>query len=286
MVSLTVIKIIAIAVMLAEALVGGWLPVLVKRLREPGRVLVAAQGFSGGVMTAIATMDLLPDALEEQRGAVGEGKYPFWAIFVLLGFLLVLAMEKVVSATDDEAEAARQLEKQGASKLGLIAKLRKSLVAAFALSVHSVLEGLALGIQSDVDVAEDLFIAIASHKLVAALALGVKVGKEAERPIIAGVTTVFAIMTPIGIAIGIGLVNIDPWVTLVLQCLASGTFLYVGAFEGLHLLESSQASAGTTSDEPDVEKAARPADSFALALLPYGFFLFGAVVIGVSLLGH
>lgn len=53
-------------------------------------------------------------------------------------------------------------------------ELREPLIAQLALSAHSVLAGLALGIARDADGATQMFIAIMSHKAVAALALGIK----------------------------------------------------------------------------------------------------------------
>jgi zinc transporter 1/2/3 len=43
----------------------------------------------------------------------------------------------------------------------------------FALSVHSIFEGIAIGVQNDVDSSIRLMIAIIIHKLVAAVALGI-----------------------------------------------------------------------------------------------------------------
>lgn len=310
MASLVAIKVIAVFVLLIEGLVGGLLPVGVKSLRRPGRVLIAAQGFSGGVMFAIAVLDLLSDALEKQEEALGKGRYPYWSLFTLAGFLLVLLTEKVFIFSDNKPDVARQCQR----KWGRLTSLRTSLAAAFALSLHSLLEGLAIGIQSDVAVATDLFIAVASHKLVAALALGVKVAKDGDPVSVISVTLVFAVMTPLGTLIGLGLTRVDPSLTLVLQCLATGTFLYVGASEAVHLGAShhfsSHSSASTSAyaveeerghlpssaqshasiengeseSEPDVH-VGRP-EPMHTSVLPYASFALGAVVISLAQLVH
>lgn len=217
------LKVIAICVLLVEALIGGLLPLGVWKLRTKGPWLSAAHGFSGGVILSVALLDMIADSLEEQEQATGR-VYPFWSVFALLGVMLLLLLEYVVVPSYTPSTST---------------KLQQSLVAVAALSLHSFLEGLAVGIQDTVQQVRTLFIGVASHKLIAGLALGIKLATSGiSRTMTALVMFVFAVMSPVGIAIGLSLTGINDWLEFVLQTLAAGTFLYVGIAESLHLGET------------------------------------------------
>ncbi|XP_056591558.1 zinc transporter ZIP3-like [Triplophysa dalaica] len=105
-----------------------------------------------------------------------------------------------------------------------------------ALSAHSVFEGLALGLQEDGAKLGSLFIGVAIHETLAAVALGVNVAK-AGVPILdavkLGVTV--SLMIPMGIGIGMGIETAQNLagsiISVVLQGLAAGTFLFITFFE-------------------------------------------------------
>ena len=77
------------------------------------------------------------------------------------------------------------------------------LIALAALSVHSVFAGLALGIESTEEGALQLFVAIVSNKLTAALALGLKyVKSRTPASMMLAYVVLFAAITPAGVGIG------------------------------------------------------------------------------------
>lgn len=106
-----------------------------------------------------------------------------------------------------------------------------------ALSLHEVFEGLAIGLQDDTKSVWFLFGAVAAHKLVLAFCVGVELIVARTRRILAIVYSLtFAIITPIGIAIGIAVSHKDGaadngLVSMILQGIACGTLLYVVFFE-------------------------------------------------------
>lgn len=105
-----------------------------------------------------------------------------------------------------------------------------------ALSAHSVFEGLALGLQEDGAKLGSLFIGVAIHETLAAVALGVSVAKAAllMKDAVKLAVTV-SLMIPLGIGVGMGIQTAQTLaggiVSVVLQGMAAGTFLFVTFFE-------------------------------------------------------
>ncbi|KAF1385244.1 hypothetical protein PFLUV_G00105720 [Perca fluviatilis] len=105
-----------------------------------------------------------------------------------------------------------------------------------ALSAHSVFEGLALGLQDDLAKLGGLFLGVAVHETLAAVALGVSVAKASlgmRDAAKLGVTV--SLMIPLGIVVGMGVESARTLAgsvaSVVLQGLAAGTFLFVTFFE-------------------------------------------------------
>ncbi|KAG2429027.1 hypothetical protein HXX76_011269 [Chlamydomonas incerta] len=108
-----------------------------------------------------------------------------------------------------------------------------AVLLAAALCIHSILEGMALGAQVSMRSTEDIMVAIAAHKGLAAYALGASIVESgASSARFWTVIGCFAAATPLGIGIGYGLsssANSRPGAAL--SALASGTFLYVAFME-------------------------------------------------------
>ncbi|XP_076473047.1 zinc transporter ZIP1-like [Babylonia areolata] len=117
-----------------------------------------------------------------------------------------------------------------------------------ALSFHTVFDGLAVGLQTDVTKVLTLMTAIVFHKAVMSIVLGVELaavfdGKRPHHPLLA--LLLFSLASPVGVAIGMGVTlgHVHQSATLlteaVLQAVATGVFLYVTCFE---ILERDMAS--------------------------------------------
>ncbi|XP_007240263.2 zinc transporter ZIP3 [Astyanax mexicanus] len=105
-----------------------------------------------------------------------------------------------------------------------------------ALSAHSVFEGLALGLQEDGAKLGSLFIGVAIHETLAAVALGVSTAKAGLMLRDASKLAVtVSLMIPLGIGLGMGIETAQNLagsiVSVVLQGLAAGTFLFITFFE-------------------------------------------------------
>ncbi|XP_078051119.1 zinc transporter ZIP1 isoform X1 [Augochlora pura] len=116
----------------------------------------------------------------------------------------------------------------------------QGLLTVLALSFHAIFEGLAVGLEPSLASVVYLAAAIATHKLVIAFCVGMElyVAGASTRTTL-GYLTIFSMVTPIGIAVGLALghfkndsENLGPTPTI-LQGMAAGTLLYVVFFEVL-----------------------------------------------------
>lgn len=109
----------------------------------------------------------------------------------------------------------------------------------FALSFHTIFDGLAVGLQDSASRVWQIFVAISIHKSIIAFCLGLELFKcHTHRPWRAFVwMCFFSLMSPVGIGLGIGLTSggINEEARLlssgILQGMAAGTFLYVTFLE-------------------------------------------------------
>ncbi|GAB0092563.1 zinc transporter ZIP1 [Sergentomyia squamirostris] len=120
----------------------------------------------------------------------------------------------------------------------IIVSSLRGLLVVLALSVHELFEGLAVGLESSAGTVWYMFGAVAAHKLVLAFCVGVElVVTRTKRYLAAIYVLTFAAVSPIGIAIGIGVSSTSDDASsssipaAILQGLATGTLLYVIFFE-------------------------------------------------------
>jgi zinc transporter 1/2/3 len=117
----------------------------------------------------------------------------------------------------------------------------KSPVRAFillmAISLHSVFEGLAVGLQSDADQVLGIFAALVLHKSILSFSIGMNLvqSKLSPRTCVSSIFF-FSITSPIGVAIGILITDMFQSTASnladgVLQGIACGTFLFMTFFE-------------------------------------------------------
>lgn len=104
-----------------------------------------------------------------------------------------------------------------------------------ALGFHGFFEGMALGIQSDIQNTLSLFLAIVAHKWAASLTLGisfVKAGIAKKQLII--MVLIFAFIGPVGVAIGLILSETaNDYLQGIFLAISVGTFIYIACSEVL-----------------------------------------------------
>ncbi|NXG39703.1 S39A3 protein, partial [Dromaius novaehollandiae] len=106
----------------------------------------------------------------------------------------------------------------------------------FALSAHSIFEGLALGLQEEGGKVMSLFLGVAIHETLVAVALGISMAKASlTLKDAAKVAVTVSLMIPLGISIGMGIESAQNMASniasVLLQGIAGGTFLFVTFFE-------------------------------------------------------
>eukprot|EP01127_Copromyxa_protea_P005212 TRINITY_DN1511_c0_g1_i1.p2 TRINITY_DN1511_c0_g1~~TRINITY_DN1511_c0_g1_i1.p2 ORF type:complete len:239 (-),score=55.91 TRINITY_DN1511_c0_g1_i1:51-767(-) len=106
------------------------------------------------------------------------------------------------------------------------------------LSIHSFIEGIALGVQNNAAGTSTVLWAIVAHKFFAAFALGVSLvkGNVPVRQLIQ-IIVFFSLTTPVGAGLGLGLSsvlgNLQSLAAESVKAIASGTFVYVALMEVL-----------------------------------------------------
>ena len=134
---------------------------------------------------------------------------------------------------EDKQVGLLKPQKKKESKASCFAGL-SSYVLMIALGVHSLFEGIALGLGSDLEQVTLLALAILMHKGAAGMALGTSLCKafpDNDNHVVK-LIFMFAIFTPIGILIGWAAGSSGSGVLeMVFNALAAGTFIYIGCSE-------------------------------------------------------
>lgn len=244
-------------------------------------VLSLISCFAGGVFLAACLLDIIPDYLSDISAELDarrvETSFPLPEFIIAAGFFTVLILERIVLN-------CRELRGTPAERTPLIADSRhghghahghghghghgsntspdlegsghhvhvdfqahspfRSFMLFLSLSLHSVFEGLAIGLQNTDSKVLEICIAILVHKSIIVFSLSVKLVQSSVRPLwVAAYIGVFAVMSPLGIAVGISVMEAElasgALIQAVLEGLAAGTFVYITFLEILpHELNS------------------------------------------------
>ena len=109
----------------------------------------------------------------------------------------------------------------------------QSLVVVVALGIHSIFEGLALGVMKDSSEALALLLAILLHKWAEALSIAVSLHqRKAGKCEIFVLLSVFSVLGPLGVGLGWSILEYSATlVSVIAGSLSAGTFMYMGASE-------------------------------------------------------
>ncbi|KAM9461241.1 zinc transporter ZIP1 [Clarias gariepinus] len=272
---LLVVKISALVGLLVLTLLFGFIPVQIKFFRQTSgtglhrTILSLISCFAGGVFLAACLLDIIPDYLsdisEQLQGA--DIGYPLPEFIMACGFFIVLILERLVltckgqgdeetapllpSAGHSHSHTHRSINDMESSSHHVHVDLQahssfRSFMLFLSLSLHSVFEGLAIGLQTTETKVLEICIAIMVHKSIIVFSLSLKLVQSAVPPMwLIIYILVFSIMSPMGIAIGIGVseaeLQMGALVQAVLEGLAAGTFIYITFLEILpHELNSPE----------------------------------------------
>ena len=223
--SLLAVKIIAALATLAVGILGGIIPRLAARRQKSRRFLSLGNALAGGIFLGAGFIHLLPEAAEALEEVVD---YPLAALLAALGVGMLLLIDRVVF------ESARAL---GSAQPAATRQPIYPVVLLVVLSIHSIIAGIALGLEPEVAASVLVMLGILFHKGSAAFALMVSAhsaGADSRRLTL--ILSVFVVMTPLGILVGTVAANLleGTAATVIEGCfnaLAAGTFIYVAVLD-------------------------------------------------------
>ncbi|NXM04158.1 S39A3 protein, partial [Tyrannus savana] len=246
-----------------------------EKAQRSRKVLALWNSFGGGVFLATCFNALLPAVRGKLDEVLRQGNvttdYPLAETIVMVGFFVTVFVEQLVLSCQKEKPSFIDLETFNAGSDGgsdseyespFIASPRgralygehgghpphlslpelsrsgplRLLGLVFALCTHSIFEGLALGLQEDGGRVVSLFLGVAIHETLVAVALGISMARAAL-PLrdAAKLALAVCLTIPLGIGVGMGIQSArgaaGDVVSLLLQGMAGGTFLFVTFFE-------------------------------------------------------
>lgn len=257
-------KIISFFSILIVSILFTLLPLVVKfkndRLRV--RLLSLGNALAGGVFLGGGFSHLLPESAHSFE-EVDLGHLPIGFMLCVGGFFLVFFLEKVIfnhgsgshnhsfvqldevelRTSSEPKELESQESAQSTSSPSDVAgaphpvppssKLVPILLT-LVLSIHSIIAGFTLGVQTSVSEVTTIFIAIISHKWTESFALGVSLAKSnvTKKVDICKFLGTYSIMTPLGLVLGAILSYAvtghgQAMTNAVVSGIAAGTFIYI-----------------------------------------------------------
>jgi zinc transporter 1/2/3 len=228
-------KLVLLLALLATALVCGALPLSRRGGGDAAsrRLLEWGNAFAAGVFLGAGFVHMLPEATAawERLGF----HYPIGMLLAAAAIVFMLLFEHVLPPEDaHHAMHAPSADRFGANPPADPPRAVYAILTA--LSIHSLLEGLALGAQRELRSALVIFAAILAHKSMEGFALGVSL---ARRPLpgarALSLLALFAAATPVGIVAGATVGALEGPTRLACEAtflsLAAGTFAYVATLD-------------------------------------------------------
>jgi zinc transporter 1/2/3 len=242
MTALLELKLAAILVIFAIAVVGGLLPRRIGKLENADVWFSLSNAFAGGLFLAVGLIHMVADSRENFAAAGVEFDPRPELLLATGGFLGILLLEMVAggrlrsslaqSLGPGEVDADADDHLHGPIDAPAEAAFRAR-VLILVLSVHSLVEGMAVGIETEVAALVVILIAILAHKGPEAYALGVSLYEAGQdRATMLRQSLLYAAMTPIGIVLGVILStsltgNGENLAEAIFDGLAAGTFIYI-----------------------------------------------------------
>jgi zinc transporter ZupT len=228
------IKLVLLLALLATAFACGALPLRRRGAADasPNRLLEWGNAFAAGIFLGAGFVHMLPEANAawQQLG----WHYPIGMLLAASAIILMLLFEHVLPPDDaHHAMHAPSTDRFGAHEQGSNGATYAILTA---LSIHSLLEGLALGAQRELRSVLVIFAAILAHKSMEGFALGVSLARHAAPGTRTGaLLALFAAATPVGIVAGTTVGAFEGPTRLAFEAaflsLAAGTFAYVATLD-------------------------------------------------------
>ena len=186
-------------------MIGGWIPTIKLWSQEIFRLVIS---FCAGILLGAVFFHVLPEISTVLGRQLGYS--------VMFGFLLIFILEKFIMVHPCE-EGECNYHKVGIS-------------AYVGIGFHSILDGIAIGAGTMMNLSFIIILAVTIHKFPAALALSsllVK-GKEYTKKKVLLSMFIFALATPVGALVGVFVFQgVDDYVVATALGVSAGTFLFI-----------------------------------------------------------
>jgi len=186
-------------------MIGGWIPTIKLWSQETFRLVIS---FCAGILLGAVFFHVLPEISTVLGRQLGYS--------VMFGFLLIFVLEKFIMVHPcEEGECDYH-------KIGIAAYI--------GIGFHSILDGIAIGAGTMMNLSFIIILAVTLHKFPAALALSsllVK-GKEYTKKKILLSMFIFALATPVGALVSVFIFQgLDDYVVATALGISAGTFLFI-----------------------------------------------------------
>jgi len=186
-------------------MIGGWIPTIKLWSQETFRLVIS---FCAGILLGAVFFHVLPEISTVLGRQLGYS--------VMFGFLLIFILEKFIMVHPcEEGECDYH-------KIGIAAYV--------GIGFHSILDGIAIGAGTMMNLSFIIVFAVTIHKFPAALALSsllVK-GKEYTKKKILLSMFIFALATPVGALVAVFIFQgVDDYVVATALGISAGTFLFI-----------------------------------------------------------
>ena len=186
-------------------MIGGWIPTIKLWSQETFRLVIS---FCAGILLGAVFFHVLPEISTVLGRQLGYS--------VMFGFLLIFVLEKFIMVHPcEEGECDYH-------KIGIAAYI--------GIGFHSILDGIAIGAGTMMNLSFIIILAVTLHKFPAALALSsllVK-GKEYTKKKILLSMFIFALATPVGALVAVFIFQgVDDYIVATALGISAGTFLFI-----------------------------------------------------------
>jgi len=107
----TKVKIVAIFIIFLISVIFGLLPLYVKYFREGSSLISYANVFAGAVFMSVGFLHILPETHEDFQNEYPNCKYPVVFLLAMVGYTVILCLEKVAFNSHQLIEADVELQK-------------------------------------------------------------------------------------------------------------------------------------------------------------------------------
>ena len=230
-------KLLAIALVFAAGWLGGRLALRGRRAGRDAAWLSLGNALAAGIFLGMGLIHLLADADRAWRGL--GWSYPVAFVLAAAAFAAILLFEHVLLPESAHAMThAHAGERAHGIELAESAAPFHVYGLLLGLSFHSVLAGIALGLQPGLAEVSAILVAILAHKATEGLALGMSLLPSTSPSRSRQLVLVFALTTPLGVLAGILARRlVDPGTGLtfdaLISSLAAGAFVYIASMDML-----------------------------------------------------